>query len=113
MQITAFNGSPAGRNSASNRIITAFLQGAKQAGAEVACYQLAEYQIRQCQGCFACWFKTPGRCVQADDMPELLQAYQAADVVCLPLECDRPAEKFCGPLGAAEKPAGSGKRRQL
>ena len=83
MQITAFNGSPAGRNSASNRIITAFLQGAKRAGAEVACYQLAEYQIRQCQGCFACWFKTPGRCVQADDMPELLQAYQAADVVCL------------------------------
>ncbi len=31
MQITAFNGSPAGRNSASNRIITAFLQGAKPA----------------------------------------------------------------------------------
>lgn len=82
MQFTAFNGSPAGRNSASNRIITAFLQGAERAGAQTACYQLADYQIRQCQGCFACWFKTPGRCALADDMPELLQAYQAADVVC-------------------------------
>lgn len=83
MQFTAFNGSPAGQNSATNRIIKAFLTGAERAGAQCAVYQLAEYQIGQCQGCFACWFKTPGRCCLADDMPELLQAYQAADVVCL------------------------------
>lgn len=83
MKFVAFNGSPAGKNSATNRIITAFLAGAASAGAQTANYQLAEYQIGQCQGCFACWFKTPGRCVQADDMPQLMQAYLEADVVCL------------------------------
>lgn len=83
MKFVAFNGSPAGQNSATNRIITAFLAGAARAGAQTANYQLAEYQIGQCQGCFACWFKTPGRCVQSDDMPELMWAYQEADVVCL------------------------------
>lgn len=83
MQFTAFNGSPAGQKSASNRIITAFLAGAAKAGAQTACYQLTEYQIGQCQGCFACWFQTPGRCCLADDMLQLLQAYQQADVVCL------------------------------
>ena len=72
MKFVAFNGSPAGQNSATNRIITAFLAGAARAGAQTANYQLAEYQIGQCQGCFACWFKTPGRCVQSDDMPELM-----------------------------------------
>ena len=83
MNFTAFNGSPAGRNSATGRIISAFLSGAARAGAQTAVYHLADYQIKQCQGCFACWFKTPGRCAMADDMPELLRAYLAADVVCL------------------------------
>lgn len=83
MKFIAFNGSPAGKNSATSRIIKAFLVGAAHAGAQTACYQLAEYQIGQCQGCFACWFQTPGCCRLADDMPELMQAYLAADVVCL------------------------------
>ena len=87
MNFTAFNGSPAGKNSATARIIDAFLAGAARAGAQTAAYQLAEYQINQCQGCFACWFKTPGCCVMQDDMPELMQAYLAADVVC-----------FCSPV---------------
>jgi len=83
MQFTAFNGSPAGPNSATARIIDAFLDGAASAGAQTAVYHLADYQIAQCQGCFACWFKTPGRCCMQDDMPQLLRAYEAADVVCL------------------------------
>lgn len=82
MKFTAFNGSPAGKNSATARIIDAFLAGAERGGAQTAVYQLSDYQITQCQGCFACWFQTPGRCVLQDDMPELLAAYQAADVVC-------------------------------
>lgn len=82
MKFIAFNGSPAGLNSATNRILTAFLRGAAQAGAETVCYQLCDYQIHQCKGCFSCWFQSPGKCVLQDDMQPLLAAYQSADVVC-------------------------------
>lgn len=82
MKFVAFNGSPSGTESATNQIITAFLAGASRAGAETEVYQLADYQIEQCKGCFTCWFQTPGTCVFHDDMEQLLRAYQSADVVC-------------------------------
>lgn len=82
MKFTAFNGSPAGRDSATGRILAAFLRGAEQAGAETALCHLADYRIEQCRGCFACWFQTPGRCVIHDEMEPLLRAYLASDVVC-------------------------------
>ncbi len=82
MKLVAFNGSPSGKSSATNRILEAFLKGAKEAGAEVQNYQLIDYRIEQCRGCFACWFQSPGKCVLADDMKPLLEAYQSADIVC-------------------------------
>lgn len=82
MKFTAFNGSPAGEKSATGRMLGAFLEGAARAGAETELYHLGNYHIEQCQGCFACWFRTPGQCVQHDDMEKLLRAYRSADVVC-------------------------------
>lgn len=82
MKVTVFNGSPAGMNSATNVIANAFLKGALQAGAETKNIYLKDYQITQCQGCFACWFKTPGKCILKDDMKQLLQIYQESDIVC-------------------------------
>lgn len=82
MKFIAFNGSPAGGNSATGRMLRAFLDGAARAGAQTELYHLGNYNIGQCRGCFACWFRTPGRCVQQDDMAALLGAYQSADVVC-------------------------------
>lgn len=82
MKIIAFNGSPAGKDSATNRIIAAFLKGANGAGAQTELYQLAEYDVKQCQGCFSCWFQSPGKCVLSDDMDVLLDRYKQADIVC-------------------------------
>ena len=81
-QIVAFNGSPAGRNSATYRMVDAFLAGAARAGADTRQVLLSQHTVRQCQGCFACWFQMPGRCVQADEMEPLLRLYQSADMVC-------------------------------
>ena len=47
MKIVAFNGSPSGKSSATNRILEAFLEGAETAGAEIMNYQLIDYQIEQ------------------------------------------------------------------
>lgn len=82
MKFVAFNGSPAGDKSATGKMMKAFLQGASKAGAETELIHLTEYTMNQCQGCFTCWFKTPGQCVMQDDMEDLLKKYQYADVVC-------------------------------
>ncbi len=82
MKVTVFNGSPAGRNSATNVVASAFLNGALSVGAETENIFLSEYHITQCQGCFACWFKTPGKCVLQDDMAQLLRKYNESDIVC-------------------------------
>lgn len=81
MNVTVFNGSPAAAHSATHVMADAFLRGASRAGAEVEEIFLAEKTLRQCQGCFACWFKTPGRCVLDDEMAPLLARYQASDIV--------------------------------
>lgn len=82
MKVIVFNGSPAGKNSATNVLAEAFLRGAARAGAETANIFLTERKIEQCRGCFTCWFRTPGQCVLRDDMAELLRQYSEADIVC-------------------------------
>ena len=82
MKVTVFNGSPAGPNSATNVIARSFLEGAISAGAEIENIFLSNYHIAQCQGCFSCWFKTPGKCVIQDEMAQLLQKYNESDIVC-------------------------------
>ena len=44
---------------------------------------LRDRRIAQCRGCFACWVKTPGICAIRDDMPDVLRAVLAADVLTL------------------------------
>jgi len=38
-------------------------------------------KINYCQGCWSCWWKTPGECSQKDDMPEFYKSYLDSDLV--------------------------------
>lgn len=39
---------------------------------------LAELKVRDCTGCWSCWWKTPGRCI-FHDLDEFYRRYLAAD----------------------------------
>jgi multimeric flavodoxin WrbA len=81
MHVSFFNGSPRKDNGVTHLIANHFLTGAKKAGAETDYIFLERKKIQHCIGCFACWFKTPGKCAIKDDMQELLDRYMQSDVV--------------------------------
>ncbi|MCX5893807.1 MAG: flavodoxin family protein [Deltaproteobacteria bacterium] len=91
MNILAFNSSPRDhQTSKTELVLQKFLEGARRAGAVTETLYLQNYKINQCLSCFCCWLKTPGRCVQKDDMAEtLFDRYLQADVVVLatPIYC--------------------------
>jgi len=90
MKITAFNGSPRGERSVTSIMVTEFLKGAQDAGAETEHILLARKDIRHCRGCFACWTTTPGKCAIDDDMKGLIPKFVASDVavIATPLYVD-------------------------
>jgi multimeric flavodoxin WrbA len=80
MKITVFNGSPRGKRGTTNVLVEAFLSGASAAGAETENIFLVKKEIKHCLGCVACWVKTPGKCVQKDDMEGLIEKFMGSDI---------------------------------
>jgi len=61
-------------------ILTPFLEGMKEAGANVEVLYTQKLNIKPCHGEVSCWLKTPGRCFQRDDMDMLLPKLGEADI---------------------------------
>lgn len=83
MNILALNSSPRKDRGGTALVLNTFLEGAKDAGAVVDLVYVYDLEIKPCLGCFACWVKTPGICVQKDDMQDLLKKRQAAEALIL------------------------------
>jgi putative sterol carrier protein len=83
MKIMAVNSSlRTGAGSRTELFLDHLVRGMREAGAEVSTVNLIEKTIRPCLGCFACWTKTPGHCIQMDDMTnELLPELLASDLI--------------------------------
>jgi multimeric flavodoxin WrbA len=62
-------------------ILDPFLEGMKEAGANVDLFYTRNLKIGPCNGDMSCWFKNPGKCGQDDDMLMLLPKFKEADVI--------------------------------
>jgi multimeric flavodoxin WrbA len=80
MKVIAINSSPRMERGNTDIILTPFLKGMQDAGAKVELYYTKKLDIKPCQGCFTCWMKTPGKCIQNDDMQMLLPKFSDADI---------------------------------
>jgi len=79
MKVLVLNGSPKKESSNTMRLTHAFLDGAGWLDAEIV--DVSRLDIKPCLGCFACWNKTPGKCVIEDEMEEVLSQIIVADVI--------------------------------
>ncbi|MDD4844645.1 MAG: flavodoxin family protein [Anaerotignum sp.] len=79
MKVLVLNGSPKGEHSNTMYLTRAFLNGAAWTDAEII--NVANANVKSCLGCFACWNKTPGKCIIDDEMAEILDKIIAADVI--------------------------------
>jgi multimeric flavodoxin WrbA len=80
MKVVAISSSPSMDKSNTSLILTPFLDGMREAGAEVELLYTRKLKINPCQGEFNCWVKTPGTCFQKDDMQLLLPKLAEADI---------------------------------
>lgn len=59
------------------------IKGMERAGADCTLFYTHQLNINPCVGCFSCWFDTPGRCIQKDDMESILAALRRSDILVL------------------------------
>ncbi|MFW9794919.1 MAG: flavodoxin family protein [Candidatus Thorarchaeota archaeon] len=81
MKILVFNASPRKSNGTTDMLLEAFIEGARLSGADIEKHHIVDLKINGCRGCFNCWWVTPGKCVQRDDMDKLLPSIAEADIM--------------------------------
>ncbi|MGE5404557.1 MAG: flavodoxin family protein [Candidatus Saccharibacteria bacterium] len=81
MKILALYGGPRKAPlSKTETMLNAFVDGCRDQGAEVKIIKLKDMDIKDCLGCLSCWWKTPGSCVQKDDMAQIVDDINQSDV---------------------------------
>ncbi len=81
MKVLAINGSPHMGEGNTAMILNPFLEGMKEARADVDLFYTRKLKIGPCNGDMSCWFVNPGTCGQKDDMQMLLPKFKEADVI--------------------------------
>jgi hypothetical protein len=82
-KVIAFNGSTRTAKGNTERLMTPFLDGMREAGAEVELFYTAKLDVADCLGEFHCWGEVLGECIQRDQMDELMPKIKEADIMVL------------------------------
>ena len=83
MKVLVMNGSPRKDRGQTGRILAPFIEGMKEAKAEVEIMYSKGLDLGDCRGCFNCWTSTPGKCIQDDEMSPILEKIANADLILL------------------------------
>ncbi len=83
MNVVALNSSPHINKGGTGFMLNLVIQGMKEAGADCSLFYTHKLDINPCLGCFSCWTKTPGKCIQKDDMGKILKALKTAHILVL------------------------------
>lgn len=81
MKVLVFNGSPNMDKGNTALILSPFVEGMREEGAEVELQYVKRLKINPCQGEMNCWLKTPRECLQKDDMNAIYPKLRQADVI--------------------------------
>ena len=83
MKVLIINGSPKKERGTTAGLLKHFVEGIEEAGASVETIYSKGYDLGDCRGCFNCWSSTPGKCIQDDEMKEILVKIADADLLVL------------------------------
>ena len=81
MKVLAINASPHKNNGNTALILNPFLDGVREAGAEVDIVYTEDLTIHPCRGDFTCICRPSGKCIQSDDMDWLMPKVRDADIL--------------------------------
>jgi FMN-dependent NADH-azoreductase len=81
LKVLAINSSPHKGNGNTALVLTPFLEGMKEAGAEIETVYTEDLNIRPCRGDLACLCRPSGTCILSDDMDRLMPKVRDADVL--------------------------------
>lgn len=82
MRVIAINGSPNHKNGNTEMILSPFLDGMRENGADIEVFYTRKLNIGPCLADFHCWTpETWGKCSQKDDMRLLFPKLEKADVI--------------------------------
>ena len=90
MNVLVINASPYMRRGNTAVILNSFLAGLRESGGEIKLVNLNKLTIHPCRGDLSCWFRSKNRCIQNDDMADLLKKMKTADLIVFstPVYCD-------------------------
>lgn len=82
-KVVVINGSPRLEKGNTFLVLTPFLQGMTDAGAEVELFYASRLEVEPCTGEFHCWNEKPGECYIQDEMQDLYPKLREAEVLVL------------------------------
>ena len=77
-KVVLLDGTPDNRESLAP-VLAILRETLAAAGNEVRVFALRDMKLAHCRGCFGCWIKTPGICLQADAARDIAEAIVQAE----------------------------------